>query len=119
MTLLSCADIVAGKLFTGELEETMPRPRIDDHRLSTCSSGSASRIRVRGRALIAATAIATAFLVAACASQSFQQAPPPPMPTPPPLNAAKLLNGNWMASYPQGPLRVVISLDPMFADAIT
>ena len=41
-------------------------------------------------------------------------APPvPPQPPPPPMNVARLLNGNWMATYPGGPLRVVIGLDPM------
>ena len=29
------------------------------------------------------------------------------------MNVARLLNGNWMATYPGGPLRVVIGLDPM------
>ncbi len=29
------------------------------------------------------------------------------------MNLARLLNGNWMATYPGGPLRVVIGLDPM------
>ena len=39
--------------------------------------------------------------------------PVPPQPPPPPMNVARLLNGNWMATYPGGPLRVVITLDPM------
>ena len=40
--------------------------------------------------------------------------PPAPLqPPPPPLNVARLLNGNWMATYPGGPLRVVIGLDQM------
>ena len=41
-------------------------------------------------------------------------APPAPVQPPaPPLNVARLLNGNWMATYPGGPLRVVIGLDQM------
>jgi len=34
-------------------------------------------------------------------------------PPPPPMNIARLLNGNWMATYPGGPLRVAIGLDQM------
>ena len=37
----------------------------------------------------------------------------PPQPPPAPINEARLLNGSWLATYPGGPLRVVISLDPM------
>ena len=41
-------------------------------------------------------------------------APPAPVqPPPPPMNVARLLNGNWMATYPGGPLRVVIGVDQM------
>ena len=29
------------------------------------------------------------------------------------MNVARLLNGNWMATYPGGPLRVVIGVDQM------
>ena len=39
--------------------------------------------------------------------------PAPVQPPPQPMNVARLLNGNWMATYPGGPLRVVIGLDPM------
>ena len=39
--------------------------------------------------------------------------PAPIQPPPPPLNVARLLNGNWLATYPGGPLRVVIGLDQM------
>ena len=61
-------------------------------------------------------------LIAACNSQSFQEsngpsimAPPPApvQPPAPPINPARQIDGNWYATYPGGPLRVVIGLDPM------
>lgn len=66
-------------------------------------------------------AIAMACLIVSCASESFQQNPPemptappaPIQPPPPPLNMARLLNGDWNATYSGGPLRVVIGLDQM------
>ena len=73
-------------------------------------------------AAIASLAILFACATSSCNSLSFQQSSGPPMPVPPPapvqppappLNVARLLNGNWMATYPGGPLRVVIGLDPM------
>jgi hypothetical protein len=85
----------------------MPRPRI---------------CRPRLRTLTAAFAILFACAISSCNSQSFQYASAPAMPVPPPapiqpppppLNVARLLNGNWMATYPGGPLRVVIGLDKM------
>jgi len=83
----------------------MPRPRIC-HRSLTST---------------AACAILLACVISSCNSQSFKYAPPtnptpppaPVQPPPPPMNPARLLNGNWMATYPGGPLRVVIGLDPM------
>jgi hypothetical protein len=87
----------------------MPRPRIR-HRSLTSSTA------------LAALAILLACMTSSCNSQSFQYAPEPAMPTPPPapvqpppppMNVARLLNGNWMATYPGGPLRVVIGLDQM------
>src|SRR5271155_3816562 len=87
----------------------MPRPRIR-HRSLTSSTA------------LAALAVLLACVSSSCNSQSFQYAPEPAMPTPPPvppqpppppMNVARLLNGNWMATYPGGPLRVVITLDPM------
>src|SRR5271170_161336 len=87
----------------------MPRPRIR-HRSLTSSTA------------LAALAVLLACVSSSCNSQSFQYAPEPAMPTPPPapiqpppppLNVARLLNGNWMATYPDGPLRVVIGLDQM------
>lgn len=89
----------------------MPRPRIEHH------SPTAT-------AALAGFAILLACVTAACNSQSFQYAasesspviphvPVPAQPPPPPMNVARLLNGNWMANYPDGPLRVVIGLDPM------
>jgi len=74
------------------------------------------------RRATALAAILFSCLIASCNSQSFQYSPEPPnppapivppQPPPPPLNQARLLNGNWTATYPGGPLRVVISLDPM------
>jgi hypothetical protein len=67
-------------------------------------------------------AILLACLITACNSQSFQQSngpsimPPPPAPAQPPappINPARQIDGNWYATYPGGPLRVVIGLDPM------
>ena len=67
-------------------------------------------------------AILLACLVAACNSQSFQQSSGPSMPVPPPapvqppappFNPARQINGNWYATYPGGPLRVVIGLDQL------
>ncbi len=87
----------------------MPRPR--NHRHSPTSL-----------AALASIAMLFACAAAACNSQSFQYAasesmpvvPPTPVQAPPPpMNVARLLNGNWMATYPGGPLRVVITLDPM------
>ena len=87
----------------------MPRPRSRSH--SPTSLGA-----------LASIAMLFACLAAACNSQSFQYAasesmpvvpPTPVQPPPPPLNVARLLNGNWMATYPGGPLRVVIGLDQM------
>src|SRR5271163_638503 len=87
----------------------MPRPRIR-HRSLTSSTA------------LAAFAILFACAISSCNSQSFQYAAQPAMPVPPPapiqpppppLNVARLLNGNWMATYPGGPLRVVIGLDQM------
>ncbi len=79
------------------------------------------RLRHRSHLSIAAFAILLACVTSSCSSQSFQQSPlsmpaPPPVPPQapaPPLNVARLLNGNWMATYPGGPLRVVIGLDKM------
>ena len=85
------------------------------------------RLRIRRQLLTLPAAIAVIALVSACVtsscnSQSFQQSsgpsmpvppPTPVQPPPPPMNVARLLNGNWMATYPGGPLRVVITLDPM------
>jgi hypothetical protein len=67
-------------------------------------------------------AFVLACLIAACNSQSFQESNGPSMPTPPPapaqppappMNPARQIDGNWYATYPGGPLRVVIGLDPM------
>jgi hypothetical protein len=77
------------------------------------------RIRPRLRMLTAALAI---LFASSCGSESFQQSqgpsmplppPAPVQPPPPPMNVARLLNGNWMATYPGGPLRVVVGLDQM------
>ena len=76
---------------------------------------------VISRAAFVSLAILLACVTSSCNSQSFQQSPPsmpvappvPPQPPPPPMNPARLLNGNWMATYPGGPLRVVIGLDQM------
>jgi hypothetical protein len=70
----------------------------------------------------ASLAIVLACVVAGCNSQSFQESngpsmpampPVPVQPPAPPMNPARQLNGNWFATYPGGPLRVVIGLDPM------
>ena len=66
-------------------------------------------------------AILLSCLVAACNSQSFQTGEPsmptpppaPVQPPPPPFNPATQVDGNWFATYPGGPLRVVIGLDQM------
>jgi len=85
------------------------------------------RPRIRRRSLTSSTAVVSLALLFACIatscnSQSFQEssgpsmpeAPPvPPQPPAQPINVARLLNGNWMATYPGGPLRVVVGLDPM------
>ena len=85
------------------------------------------RLRIRRQLLtlpaaIAVLALAFACVTSSCNSQSFQQSsgpsmpvppPAPVQPPPPPMNVARLLNGNWMATYPGGPLRVVIGVDQM------
>ena len=87
----------------------MPRPRIRRYSLTM-------------PAAVASLAILIACVTSSCNSQSFQQSegpsmpvppPAPVQPPPPPMNVARLLNGNWMATYPGGPLRVVIGLDQM------
>jgi len=87
----------------------MPRPRI-------------RRYSPTSLAALASMAMLFVCVAAACNSQSFQYAasesmpvvpPTPVQPPPPPMNVARLLNGNWMATYPGGPLRVVIGLDQM------
>jgi hypothetical protein len=99
----------------------MLRPRIHRTCSPTLSTASPLAIKAR-RAALASLAILFAYAVSSCNSQSFQYAEEPPMPTPPPapvqapappMNVARLLNGNWMATYPGGPLRVVIGLDQM------
>ncbi len=99
----------------------MPRPRTDSYR--SVNRPAASSISTAPLFRIAAIgAILSALMFTGCDSQSFQYAaepanPPapivPPQAPPPPLNQARLLNGNWTANFPGGPLRVVISLDPM------
>ena len=84
------------------------------------------RLRTRRHLLNLPAAIVLALVFAcvtsSCNSQSFQQSegpsmpvppPAPEQPPPPPMNVARLLNGNWMATYPGGPLRVVIGVDQM------
>src|SRR5260370_41731186 len=85
------------------------------------------RLRIRHHlptlpAAVAVLALVFACVTASCNSQSFQQSsgpampvppPAPVQPPPPPMNVARLLNGNWIATYPGGPLRVVIGLDQM------
>ena len=85
------------------------------------------RPRIRRRSLTSFTAVASLALLFACVatsctSESFQESSGPSMPGPPPvppqapappMNVARLLNGNWMATYPGGPLRVVIGVDQM------
>ncbi len=67
-------------------------------------------------------ALMLACLIAACNSQSFKESngpsmpvmpPAPVQPPAPPMNPARQIDGNWYATYPGGPLRVVIGLDPM------
>ncbi len=98
----------------------MPRARIDRPCSPTAITASSPRWNSHCRAL-KSLALLLACLVAACNSQSFQQSEPS-MPTPPPapvqppappINPARRLDGNWFATYPGGPLRVVIGLDPM------
>jgi len=98
----------------------MPRPSIHRHRSPTLTAASTWPASAH-RAALAATAILLACVASSCSSQSFQYAKPsmptpppaPAQPPPPPMNVARLLNGNWKATYPGGPLRVVIGLDPM------
>ncbi len=99
----------------------MPRPSIHRPCSRTSTTASPSPASAR-RAAFAAIAIVLACVTSSCDSQSFQYAAPKSMPTappapaqppPPPINVARLLDGNWMATYPGGPLRVVIGLDPM------
>jgi hypothetical protein len=84
------------------------------------------RLRIRRQLLTLPAAIVLALVLAcvtsSCNSQSFQESSGPSMPVPPPapeqappppMNVARLLNGNWMATYPGGPLRVVIGVDQM------
>lgn len=88
----------------------MPRPRIR------------RRSRTSTAAVVASMAILLACVASSCSSKSFQYAasestpvemPYAPQAPPPPMNVARLLNGNWMATYPGGPVRVDIGLDPM------
>ncbi|HUO05850.1 MAG TPA: hypothetical protein VMU16_11705 [Candidatus Binataceae bacterium] len=72
------------------------------------------------RLKIALAALALPLALAACSSQSFQPgrtlpaAPPaPPQPPPPPYNPARHLDGLWSATYPGGPLRVTVAVNPM------
>lgn len=99
----------------------MPRPSIHRHCSRTLITASPSPASAR-RAALGALAIVLACVTSSCNSQSFQQSAGPSMPTPPPapvqpppppMNVARLLNGNWMATYPGGPFRVVIGLDQM------
>jgi hypothetical protein len=78
--------------------------------------------RLNSRRAITALAIVLACFVAGCNSQSFQESngpsipampPVPVQPPAPPMNPARQINGNWYATYPGGPSRVVIGLDPM------
>jgi len=80
------------------------------------------RYLLTSSAPVAVLAFLLTFLTSSCNSQSFQQSsgpsmpvppPAPVQPPPPPMNVARLLNGNWMATYPGGPLRVVIGVDQM------
>jgi hypothetical protein len=81
----------------------------------------ASTDRARASTIVT-IAVLFACLIAACNSQSFKESngpsimPPPPAPVQPPappINPARQIDGNWYATYPGGPLRVVIGLDPM------
>jgi hypothetical protein len=86
----------------------MSRPSIDRHSRTSTT-------------VFATVATLLACVISSCNSQSFQYAQPqlptpppaPVQPPPPPMNVARLLNGNWMATYPGGPLRVVVGLDKM------
>ena len=78
--------------------------------------------RVAVRIGFTSLALLLACLIAACNSQSFQESngpsmpampPVPVQPPAPPMNPARQIDGNWYATYPGGPLRVVIGLDPM------
>ena len=85
------------------------------------------RLRIRRHlptlpAAVAVLALVIACVTSSCNSQSFQESSGPTMPGPPPvppqappqpINVARLLNGNWVATYPGGPLRVVIGVDQM------
>ncbi len=96
------------------------RIRINRPRSSTAIIGA--RVSNSRRRAFTSLAIVLACLVAGCNSQSFQQSNGPSMPTlppapvqppAPPINPARQIDGNWFATYPGGPLRVVIGLDPM------
>src|SRR5258708_7045666 len=107
--------------FSTTLEDLMPRARID----RSCSSpaiAAGSSLLKSGRCAVTSLDILLACIVPACNSQSFQQNNGPVLPTPPPapiqppappINPARQLDGNWFATYPGGPLRVVIGLDQM------
>lgn len=99
----------------------MPRARIDRPCSSTAINANSPRLNSRRHALTT-LAILLGCLVAACNSQSFQESngpsmpalpPAPVQPPAPPINPARQLDGTWFATYPGGPLRVVIGLDPM------
>ena len=110
MSVLEQKNRLTADLTIDRLEESMPRPRIHRHSLTSLA------------AALAALAILSGCVISSCNSASFQylasesmpvEMPYAPQPPPPPMNVARLLNGNWMATYPGGPLRVVIGLDPM------
>jgi hypothetical protein len=76
----------------------------------------------RPRSSTVSISLLLACLIAACNSQSFQESngpsmppmpPAPVQPPAPPMNPARQIDGNWYATYPGGPLRVVIGLDQM------
>ena len=99
----------------------MPRPSIH-RRCSRTLTAASPPPAIARRAALAALTIVLACVTSSCNSQSFQQSSGPSMPMlpaapvqppPPPMNVARLLNGNWIATYPGGPLRVVIGLDQM------
>ncbi len=96
-----------------------PRSRRQD-RLTGCPGFQPKALELQIEGLV--LAILLACVTSSCNSPSFQylastsmpvEMPYAPQPPPPPMNVARLLNGNWMATYPGGPLRVVIGLDPM------